>query len=1248
MTQDAINSVTPDVQHIKAKYIANGQQEPTHAEDVTEPAELDSTFNYYTERRHSQSRSIWSNITQGTQEVADWRMKERLKTVSVALVLCLNIGVDPPDVLKTNPCATLECWVDPASLPPPKALESIGRNLQAQYEVWQPRARYRLSLDPSVDEIRKLCSSLRRNSKDERILFHYNGHGVPRPTYGGEIWAFNKNYTQYIPISIFDVQTWLGSPCIYVYDCSAAGNILNAFNRFAKQRESNRQKHPSDAEYAEVSSIGCIQLAACQANEVLPMSPSLPADVFTCCLTTPLEIALRWATTRNPLLESITPSMILQVPGRLNDRRTPLGELNWIFTAITDTIAWNTLPLNLFKKLFRQDLMVAALFRNFLLAQRIMRYYGCTPMSCPALPSTHDHHLWDSWDLAADACLSQLPLLLGSGEGDQPAAEYQHSVFFAEQLTAFEVWLSKDHPRDHRPEQLPIVLQVLLSQAHRLKAMMLLSRFLDIGSWAVNLALSVGIFPYVLKLLQSPAPELKPVLVFIWAKILAVDRSCQNDLLKDNGYMYFLGILASQANPPMVSNVSEHRAMCAFILSIFCTNFQAGQQACLEHHILETLAVHLDDRDPLLRQWTAICLSKAWDNYPDAKVGAIHLGIHEKLCELLLDPVPEVRSAVLDALRTLIAHHPDMESDVGVEQYVSTAILVSAGDASPLVRRQLVQTLGQIIADAPSKFVPVAAEMMNEPRRSVTMEQKNAFPPLPAASVTTNPRTTHMPVWKAVLTLTVDPFTGVSTAAQHIVDSIMMMSMTGDGDVTEDEYKATSVPGSVTANTVSAKELLKKLGGPKKALPPSAADIPELNSFFEWSSAYFVEPQMQIPEIEDPGSVIYHESAWRKRRNTALVVEDHDHTGEFGFGTTEDRTRNIATDGCQPTDVIFHPFDSYFAVTDGRQNVRLFNWEDNCEMQSISTREPVGSRVTSMSFMNDADLTMLVVACDTGTVRLYRDPQIPRSMSLVSAWRALPEVLNFGNRSSGTLVDWHQKTGTLVAGGDGHLLRIWSAEREMCLGVLPTRDKRDLGPASSLTSLSSEKEGWLITGGFDNGEVKVWDRRVSGASSVIASYQDLRFKVLSTRLLPEPVGGQLVAGSTDGTVKAWDMRQRHALHVINTSNEMRVNGLDIHPRLPVATCTDSLALHIHHWPTSQSTNIRLASLQAPISGYSSLRTHYGHFSPLGYGSLGYSSGQGGRGTVDVKFHPRLSLVGVVGTNSVVIYEGGGGRDRKLA
>ena len=70
-------------------------------------------------------------------------------------------------------------------------------------------------------------------------------------------------------------------------------------------------------------------------------------------------------------------------------------------------------------------------------------------------------------------------------------------------------------------------MQVLLSQVHRLRALVLLGRFLDMGRWAVDLALSVGIFPYVLKLLQTTAPDLRQTLVFIWTKILALDRSCQ-------------------------------------------------------------------------------------------------------------------------------------------------------------------------------------------------------------------------------------------------------------------------------------------------------------------------------------------------------------------------------------------------------------------------------------------------------------------------------------------------------------------------------------------------------------------------------------------------------------------------------------------------------------------------------------------------------------------------------------------------
>ena len=154
---------------------------------------------YYTDKRHETGGNPKDESQ--TLPLQEWRMKDRLKTVSAALAICLNIGVDPPDVIKTTPCAKLECWVDTTVHPGPKAMELIGKNLQQQYETLSIRTRYKQYLDPSVEETKKFACSLRRNAKDERVLFHYNGHGVPKPTASGEIWVFNKNYTQYIPIS---------------------------------------------------------------------------------------------------------------------------------------------------------------------------------------------------------------------------------------------------------------------------------------------------------------------------------------------------------------------------------------------------------------------------------------------------------------------------------------------------------------------------------------------------------------------------------------------------------------------------------------------------------------------------------------------------------------------------------------------------------------------------------------------------------------------------------------------------------------------------------------------------------------------------------------------------------------------------------------------------------------------------------------------------------------------------------------
>ena len=289
-------------------------------------------------------------LNQPVDDVArsTWRLKDRMKTAGVALVLCLNLGTDPPDVVKPTHSARRECWFDPTG-PKQKGLELIGNALQQQYERWQSKAKYKQCLDPTIEDLRRLCINLRKAARNDRLLFHYNGHGVPRPTKNGELWVFGKHYTHYMPVAVAVLRSWLGDPAIYVLDCSGAGALLPHFMDLnpEKEKEIDSLKGPSTSfchfkspsatgkGETSTSSFGgsnnsftststgstafngginrsqsninfsptsqqagvdsqTIVLAACRANEILPLSPLYPADLFTCCLTTPIPIALRW------------------------------------------------------------------------------------------------------------------------------------------------------------------------------------------------------------------------------------------------------------------------------------------------------------------------------------------------------------------------------------------------------------------------------------------------------------------------------------------------------------------------------------------------------------------------------------------------------------------------------------------------------------------------------------------------------------------------------------------------------------------------------------------------------------------------------------------------------------------------------------------------------------------------------------------------------------------------------------------
>lgn len=821
----------------------------------------------------------------------------KLKTANAALVLCLNIEVDPPDIIKTNPCAILECWVDPHTMPSSKALEAIGANLQHQFEGLSLKIPYKPVLDPSYEDLKRFCMTLRKSAKDDTVLFYYNGHGVPKPTPSGELWCFNRTYTQYIPVSLMEVQSWLGSPGVYIWDCSAAGHLLQNFNTFAERRDQDTNMTRGGYPDGLQPFMNSLQLAACAAHEQLPSCPELPADLFTSCLTSPIDIALRYFIMNHQLPNNISAGMVSQLPGDLKDRRTPLGELNWIFTAITDTIAWTTFSRDVFTRLYRSDLLIASLFRNFLLAERIMKNYHCTPHTHPPLPPTNTHPMWAAWDLAVDTCLRQLPDLIGahpdgslapqtnqvgsaavkarrasqSSKTNPPGKDgnakpgakpyvYVPSRFFADQLTAFEVWISRggsaltkrgplslpiqnesspndrsrDRPEGHDlvprkpPDQLPIVLQVLLSQPHRLRALILLSQFVDLGPWAVHLVLTIGIFPYISKLLQAAGGDLRPVLIFIWARILAVDPSVQADLYNTQGYKYFANVLSVHEGPNHVDlpNSSEHKAMCAFILSAIARDFPQGQHVCWKEHVFDNCFERLDDADFLLRQWSALCIGQIWDGNTELKVYGVDSGTQDKLIALLSDDSPEVRAAALFALGTFMgasgSADPDKHGGGGsgtmyqleerihfrMEVAVATgATLAIKDDASPMVRKELLILISALVKEWRGYFVVCAwiyweedqrrTEAPNHHEDDITSQAvadwlDNFGDDDAAREENRVLLSSFFTIFVILLELSVDPYLEVSTHAQTIVDYVVALLL--ESPFTRLEHTSLHIP----------------------------------------------------------------------------------------------------------------------------------------------------------------------------------------------------------------------------------------------------------------------------------------------------------------------------------------------------------------------------------------------------------------------------------------------------------------------
>jgi len=185
------------------------------------------------------------------------------------------------------------------------------------------------------------------------------------------------------------------------------------------------------------------------------------------------------------------------------------------------------------------------------------------------------------------------------------------------------------------------------------------------------------------------------------------------DLVRDHYHRYFLTILTDG------SYDAHYRTMAAFVLTCIVRDYPLGQEAAYQANLIAFCLEQLDDPDPMLKKWLAICLGCSWDNYEDARWCGVRSCAHEKLYTILDDHDPEVRAASVFALGTFINsssertdHANTIDHSIGMK-LVSTSI----HDSSVLVRHELVVALQYLVFAFESQFIKLEQAAKDGRRR---------------------------------------------------------------------------------------------------------------------------------------------------------------------------------------------------------------------------------------------------------------------------------------------------------------------------------------------------------------------------------------------------------------------------------------------------------------------------------------------------------------------------------------------------
>ena len=151
----------------------------------------------------------------------------------------------------------------------------------------------------------------------------------------------------------------------------------------------------------------------------------------------------------------------------------------------------------------------------------------------------------------------------------------------------------------------------------------------------------------------------------------------------------------------------------------------------------------------------------------------------------------------------------------------------------------------------------------------------------------------------------------------------------------------------------------------------------------------------------------YNKRLWRRTRNETMINETQPLKEIAGVSQWQNTLALLDNEGHQPVKLLFHQFEPHLVISDDRDGVFVWDWHRHTRLNSFSNGNKDGAKITSTVFLNEDDVALLMVGSTDGILKIYRSYENPQEIELLTAWRALSDLMP-SNRGSGLVVEWQQ------------------------------------------------------------------------------------------------------------------------------------------------------------------------------------------------------------------------------------------------